>query len=160
MDMTGETTDEGLSPALQEAGRRRGDLQHGLVQTEEAISRAATGRLDEWTRELVSALDQMRETIDEHIELTERPGGLNDEIREKAPHLSSRIKRVQREHPILRARVQELVAFLDRPGIGDHWPLDEARGDIRRLLRMVERHHQSTADLVWDAYHLDIGGVE
>jgi hypothetical protein len=158
--MNGESTDEGLTPTLREAGRRRGDLQHALVQAEQAISRAPMGKLDDWTRGVASALEEMRAAIDEHIELTEQPGGLHDEIREKAPRLSSRIERLKREHPILRARAEELLAFLDRPGIGDKWPPDEARDDIRRLLRMIVRHRQSTADVVWEAYHLDIGGVE
>ena len=160
MDMTSGTTDEGFSATLREAGRRRGDLQHALAQTEQAVLLTATGGLDVWTGEVAAALGQLHEAINEHIELTERPGGLNDEIRHKAPRLSSRVRRLEREHPILHARTEELVAFLRRPGVGDKWPPDEARDDIRRLLRMVERHRQSTADVVWEAYHLDIGGVE
>ncbi|HEX7464142.1 MAG TPA: hypothetical protein VF382_04505 [Actinomycetota bacterium] len=160
MDTTSGTTDEGLSPTPREAGRRPGDLQYALVQTEQAVLGTTTGGLDVWTGEVASALGQLQEAIEVHIELAERPGGLNDEIRHKAPRLSSRVKRLQREHPILHARIEELMAFLHRPGVGDKWPPDEARDDIRRLLRMVERHRQSTADVVWEAYHLDIGGVE
>jgi hypothetical protein len=158
--MSSGPTDGDFVPTLGESVRRPGDMRHAVVQTEQAIARTATEGLDDWTREVSSALKQMREAIDEHIRLTEGPEGLHDEIRLKAPRLSAQIKRLQRDHPILHARVRELIALLDRPGIGDHWSLDEARSDIRRLLRMAERHSQSTADVVWEAYHLDIGGVE
>ncbi|MEW6059227.1 MAG: hypothetical protein AB1551_03650 [Actinomycetota bacterium] len=158
--MSGELSDQERTLILQDAEGRRGDFHRALVELEQAIARDATGHLDEWIQEVVSSLEQMLEAIDEHIQLTERPGGLHDEVRGAAPRLSSRIKRLQREHPILRARVEELVALMDKPGIGDRWPLDEARNDIQRLLRMVARHRQSAADLIWEAYHLDIGGVE
>jgi hypothetical protein len=152
--------EDDLTPTLPETCRRRGDFQHALVQTEEAIARSAAGDVHDWTRLVASALEQVREAIDEHVEMIRRPGGVYDEIRERAPRLASRIRRLQREHPIMRARALELIAFLDKPGIGERWPLDEARDDIRHLLSMIERHCQSMTDLVWEAYHRDIGGVE
>ena len=35
-----------------------------------------------------------------------------------------------------------------------------ARDDLQRLLGQIVRHRQSGADLVWEAYNVDIGGTE
>ena len=43
---------------------------------------------------------------------------------------------------------------------GDGWPLDKARDDLQRLIGAVVRHRQKGADLVWEAYNVDIGGTE
>jgi hypothetical protein len=158
--MSAEGRDEELTSTLREVGRRRADLHHALVEVEHATSSAAVGRLDEWTREVILRLTQMRETIDEHIEVTERPGGLYDEIKHRAPRLAKNIKHLHAEHPVMRARAEELTALLHAPGIGDLWPLEDVRDDIQRLLGMIVRHRQLGADMIWEAYNLDIGGIE
>jgi hypothetical protein len=53
-----------------------------------------------------------------------------------------------------------MVERLEGDGVGDTWPLPQARDDLQRLLGRVVRHRQLGADLVWDAYNLDIGGIE
>jgi hypothetical protein len=60
----------------------------------------------------------------------------------------------------LRERTQALVAKLQSTEIGPGWPLDEARDDLQRLLGQIVRHRQLGSDLVWEAYNLDIGGIE
>jgi hypothetical protein len=67
---------------------------------------------------------------------------------------------LREEHPVLRERTQALVAKLQTTEIGPAWPLDEARNDLQRLLGQVVRHRQLGSDLVWEAYNLDIGGIE
>ncbi len=42
----------------------------------------------------------------------------------------------------------------------DAWPLDAARDDMQRFIGTVIRHRQRGADLVWEAYNVDIGGTE
>ena len=38
------------------------------------------------------------------------------------------------------------------------WPLEDARDDLQRFIGTVIRHRQKGADLVWEAYNVDIGG--
>ena len=40
------------------------------------------------------------------------------------------------------------------------WPLETCRNDLQRLLGGIVRHRQLGADLVWEAYNVDIGGPE
>jgi len=146
--------------AFEEAARRRADLHHALVDVERAISSPAAGRLDTWTGDVVKRLSILFDSIDEHIEVTERPEGLYEEILHRAPRLSSQVDRLRAEHPALRAGTAELVERLHSIPVGPGWPLDEARDDAQRLLGKIVKHRQRGADLVWEAYNLDIGGIE
>ncbi len=155
----GEHEDD-LTPALAEARRRRADIHHALVETEEAISGPAVGREADWAREVIDALAALRETIEEHIEVTERAEGLYDEILHKAPRLSDAVQHLRDEHPLLRDKTSEAIAKLRTTPVGTTWTLDEARDELQRLLGRIVRHRQLGADLVWEAYNLDIGGVD
>ena len=151
--------DDELSPTLAETARRRADLHGALVELEKAISRPAVGREPEWTKDVTIRVEGLAHAIDEHIEITERDGGLYDEICSKAPHLSGKIDRLKREHPTLRTETHQLVDQLG-DGVGEAWPLEAARDDLQRLLGQIVRHRQLGSDLVWEAYNLDIGGLE
>ena len=152
--------DEDLSPTLAETARRRADLREALVDVEQAISRPAVGREPDWAKGVLLRLEALAHAIDEHIEITERTEGLYDEISAKAPHLATKMDRLREEHPVLRERTRALVAKLQGTKIGPAWPLDEARDDLQRLLGQIVRHRQLGSDLVWEAYNLDIGGIE
>lgn len=152
--------DDDLSPTLAETARRRADLRDALVDVEQSISRPAVGREPEWTKGVVLRLEGLAHAIEEHVEITERPEGLYDEISTKAPHLATKIDRLREEHPVLRDRTQVLLTKLQTTAIGPAWPLDEARDDLQRLLGQIVRHRQLGSDLVWEAYNLDIGGIE
>jgi hypothetical protein len=142
------------SAAFEEAKLRRADLHASLIALEEAISSPASGRLEQWTADVTKRLGQLLQTIDEHIEVTERPGGLYEEIRMRAPRLSGSIDRLHDEHPLVRETTRDLVRKFESTPIG------EARDEVQRLLGKLVRHRQDGADLVWEAYNLDIGGHE
>jgi len=155
-----EGRNEELTPTLAETARRRADLHLALVAVEQAISRPAIGRESDWAKDVLRELEELGRTIEEHIEVTERPNGLYDEIATKAPRLSNNIGRLREEHPMLRDGTNQLVAKLRTMAVGDDWPLDQARDDLQRLLGKIVRHRQLGSDLVWEAYNLDIGGIE
>jgi len=146
--------------AFQEAARRRADLHHALVDVERAISSPAAGRLDTWTGDVVKRLTILLDSIDEHIVVTERPEGLYDEILQRAPRLSAQVDGLRAEHPALRAGTAELIERLHSTAVGQGWPLEKARDDAQRVLGRIVKHRQQGADLVWEAYNLDIGGIE
>ena len=149
-----------LTPTLAETARRRADLHHALVGVERAISSPAVARENDWTKDVAIALRDLREALLEHIEVTEREAGLYDEICQRAPRLSNNIDRLRAEHPEIRDAATALIDRLDADGVGDMWPLEDARHELQRLLGRVVRHRQLGADLVWEAYNLDIGGIE
>ena len=149
-----------LTPTLAETARRRADLHHALVGVERAISSPAVGREDDWTKDVVVQLQDLRHALEEHIEVTERESGLYDEICHRAPRLSNSIDRLRDEHPEMRDATVATIEKLEATRIGEAWPLADARDELQRVLGRVVRHRQLGADLVWEAYNLDIGGLE
>jgi hypothetical protein len=149
-----------VTPALEEARKRRKTLHDTLVNLEQAISSPAAGRIADWTATVLKEVVEVREAFDQHIIATERPDGLYDEIMARAPRLAGNIRRLKDEHPEIAERTQAMVLKLETVQIDGAWPLDQARDDLQRFIGAVIRHRQKGADLVWEAYNVDIGGVE
>ncbi len=152
--------DPDVPPAFAEARRRRTDLHRALIGVERAISGPAVGREADWAAEVAVGLKELLRTIDEHVAAVERPMGLYDEITARAPRLSRQIERLKDEHPLMRDATRSVADRLETAPIGESWPLDDARDELQRLLGRIVRHRQLGADLVWEAYNLDIGGIE
>jgi hypothetical protein len=152
--------DFGLSPALEAARSRRVKLHTEIVELEQALSAPTPGRVKEWTLDVAERLRSVRNAFDEHVFVTERPEGLYEEIRTMSPRLAGKIKRLDEEHPIILAKADETLRKLEALDTQDVWPPDVARDDINKLLGRIVRHRQRGADLVWEAYNVDIGGLE
>ena len=153
--------DEELSHALNEARQRRQTLHDSIVHLEEAISSPAAGRIPKWTQSVLTEMAEVREAFAQHVIATEKPDGLYDEILERAPRLESNVRRLREEHPEIVKGIDETITRLEHVDIGmDAWPLEKARDDLQRFIGTVIRHRQRGADLVWEAYNVDIGGIE
>jgi hypothetical protein len=149
------------SDALREAARRRQTLHEALVALEFAISSPASKRIPEWTRQVTKEAVAVRDAWEQHIDVTEKPGGLYEEIVGLSPRLAGTVDRLRTEHPEITEAVTQMVARLEHVEIGGlEWPLDDARDDLQRFIGKVIRHRQRGADLVWEAYNVDIGGPE
>ncbi|MGZ5214044.1 MAG: hypothetical protein ACXWXM_10015 [Actinomycetota bacterium] len=149
-----------LTPALGEARKRRQTLHDAIVQLEMAISSPAAGRVAEWSGQVTKDMVGVRDAFEQHVIVTEKPSGLYEEIMELAPRLVGTVKRLQDEHPAIEGSVVKLLARLEAGEVDGSWPLDKARDDLQRLMGAVVRHRQKGADLVWEAYNVDIGGTE
>jgi hypothetical protein len=153
--------DRDLTPALQQAGQRRKTLHDSLVHLEEALSSPASGRTADWTAVVVKEMHEVGAAFEQHIVVTEQSDGLYDEILERAPRLAGNVRRLREEHPEITEGITQMIAKLDQVEIGaEDWPVDKARDDLQRFIGSVIRHRQRGADLVWEAYNVDIGGLE
>jgi hypothetical protein len=150
-----------LTPALEQAAQRRRTLHDALVQLEQAISSPATGRIPDWTARVRHDLDGVASSFEQHVVTTERSDGLYDEILTQAPRLDVNVRRLREEHPEIADAIGQMQRRMAATDIGgDVWPLDDARDDLQRLIGLVIRHRQKGADLIWEAYNVDIGGHE
>ena len=154
-------SDDALTPALSEARQRRATLHDALVHLEIAISSPATARIPEWTDLVSKEMIGVRDAFEQHVLVTEKPGGLYEEIIMRAPRLDGTVRRLKDEHPEIGEKIGGMVERLEKAEIGSpSWPLEDARDDLQRLIGTVIRHRQKGADLVWEAYNVDIGGTE
>jgi hemerythrin HHE cation binding domain-containing protein len=150
-----------FSPALEAVAQRREELRDALGQAERSISRPAPGRLDAWTGDVEKSLLRLQEAFEQHILVTEQPSGLYEDLLHRAPRLAGKVDRLRAEHGTITERTGSTMERLRSGQAGsDAWPVETARDDVQRLLGSIVRHRQVGADLIYEAYFIDIGGME
>jgi hypothetical protein len=155
---TGSTRQPATIPATPEgrsvpaARRHRVSLLHDIQVLERALAVPAADPA--WRRRLAARLGALHGTFAEHMVVTEGPEGLYAELLDHAPRLARAVHALIREHAAVAATIAALRHRVDLPEAG----VDELRGWGSDLLRELSRHRQRGADLVYQAYQLDIGG--
>ena len=149
---------EASTSALQAAERQRLSLRQAIAGLEQALGAAATGeepgaRLER----LGGALAHLHEVFAVHVRMTEAAGGLYEEILENAPRLANRVKRFKREHADITATIRRGIAET-QAAAGDAGRVEALHDHAVRLLADLVRHRERGLDLVYEAYHVDIGG--
>lgn len=145
--------------AFQAARAYRADLRQVLIQLEDVLASPAPGRVGDWSRGLHEVLIDVAASFERHIGVTEGEGGLLAEIAEHSPRLANAIQRLRVEHGQIRERLSR--ALIDVRGLQQADDTDQAehlREQVMRLLAVLVRHRQHGADLVYEAYTVDIGG--
>jgi len=100
-------------------------------------------------RELVA----LSNALDEHIDDTERPDGVFSEVLSIAPRRARDVERLTQEHVELRAECTRLEELAE----GGAGALS-LRRRVHQLLRRFEEHRHRGADLVFEAFGVDLGG--
>lgn len=142
--------------AVGAARERRSDLRNALLDVEAALAAPEPGRSAAWAAGARRALERLREAFDAHVLGAEAPDGLFEDVIARAPRLANQVRRVADEHPAISAALDAALAMLD------HDPVDaEAlRAAAVDVLSRMARHRQHGADLVYEAYAVDIGGSD
>jgi|BarGraNGADG00212_1021973.scaffolds.fasta_scaffold11204_4 hypothetical protein len=151
------------SAPLETVRRRRAGLRRAMLDLEQAASGAATGRETRWLGDVRAQLDEVDARFASHIAGTEGEDGLYTEVLEVSPRLANAVNRLRAEHDEITAAVTALRGEIDQVvahGLDDDAvdSLAAARESINRLIARLVRHRQQGADLVFQAYALDIGG--
>jgi hypothetical protein len=153
-----EAMDRSESDALEAARARRGELHKALLDFERALAGAAAGRAQPWAESVRAALVRVRETFVGHVEVTEGADGLYQEVLAQAPRLSGAVNRLQHEHVEIASALAEVDTRLDEPmSDADAW-VQSIRDAAITLMGLLVRHRQRGADLVYEAYDVEIGG--
>jgi len=145
------------SPALESARSRRRELLRTMKDVESALAAAAPGRELVWRAAVTHRVVALRDAFEEHVGVTERAGGLFDEILRAAPRLSHEVESLRAEHGLIRTSIAEILEHLMCPPEAAP-AVQRAREIVLALLVRISRHRQLGADLVWEAYWVDIGG--
>lgn len=148
-------SDPGL--LLGEVRRRRAELRSTMVTLEIALaSPSRAGGSVSWTARIREALTSVYDAFGEHVVITEGPSGLYRELAGHSPRLAHAVDRLAGEHAEITRRLEELLTWTE---VTDEAPdVSQVRQTGTDLLVVLMRHRQRGADLVFEAYDLDIGG--
>ena len=137
------------------ARRTRKLLRDAVCALEDAIG-APIGAGPRWAERVAGVLADLGEAVAAHRNNVDANGGLFFVVQHKAPRLVGTIDLLRNEHDAALAEAEELRAFLSVPG-ETGVDLTAARERTAELLTRVLRIQHRCADLVYDAFAVDIG---
>ena len=151
---------EASTSALEAAKGQRLSLRRAIAALEEALATTddpdSLGGQDALPARLGPALAHLQEVFAVHVEVTEAPGGLYQEILENTPRLANRVTRFRREHAEITDGIRHAIA--ESATASDPEAVQALRDHTVRLFADLVRHRKRGLDLVYEAYHVDIGG--
>lgn len=148
-----ETPDK--TPAsLARARGVREDIFEVMVDVEGALAGPVGSDVPGWSESVAKPLRRLRDAFDAHCSITEGDDGLFEAILLDAPRMQAKVRRLQADHKAIEASIAELVDALADPGVDP----EAVRVQGTELLGQLARHRQRGADVVYDAFAVDIGG--
>ena len=137
---------------------RRAELRESLSFVERCLAAPASGRAVVWGEAVHDALGTLARDFDAHVQVTEGTEGLHQSILARDLRLTNAVRRLTDEHAGMAAEIATLLADSEPPVTEPD--VDALRDRATRLLGHVVRHRQTGADLVYEAFHTDVGGVD
>ncbi len=154
--MTYQTTG---AHARSTAIEHREHLHRALIALEDALASPAPSRLAAWSDDAARRLHDLRGEFARHVEITEGPDGLYDEVMAIAPELSRALDTLRTEHLEIEESISTtLTSLADRTTDDPEAWVASRREACTTLLGRLVRHRQRGADLTWRAYNDDLGG--
>ncbi|MEM9037944.1 MAG: hypothetical protein AAGA99_23560 [Actinomycetota bacterium] len=147
----------GDGDGLADARRQREALLDATSALEVALSAPAAD--PEWPDAVRGALVDVDVTIRAHIQEMEGDDGLLARVRRENPRLANAVNRLVDQHLVMTQLTRKVVDRLD--GAMARLDDDEVAGireDAMSLLGAVVRYRQRGADLLYEAYQVDVGG--
>ena len=134
---------------------RRAHLSSASSRVEHALRDVGRSDSHDWTREFAPLVVELARAWERHIGLTEAEDGLLEQVTTDAPRLAPMVARLRREHVDVAARLQTALVGL----VADDAAARAASAkDLTPIMTLIGRHRRAGGDLIYQAYHIDIGG--
>ena len=143
-------------PGLDALRRLRAELRGSMAALEQALAAPTPGRHAAWAEQVDAALAVLSADFGEHVAVTEGPDGTHDAVLATAPRLSNRVRHLVAEHALITGVVGDLLDRVRPPVAAGE--VDAIRDLGTALLGRLALHRQHGADLIYQAYQVDLGG--
>lgn len=132
----------------------REDIVEVMVDVEGALAGPVGSDVQGWNDSVAKPLRRLRDAFDAHCAVTEGEDGLFEAILLDAPRMQAKVRRLEVDHKSITAALSSLVDAL----AGADLDPEAVRVEATELLGQLARHRQRGADVVYDAFSVDIGG--
>lgn len=139
---------------VEKARSRRHSLVEAMSDLEGVVASPAAAK--GWYESVSAALDELQLALEEHIVVTEGPDGLLAEILDFAPRFATEIALINAEHEGLAEALDRAILTLEGAVEISADDPDPVRRRVMTVLGRLSLHRQRGADLVYDAYNVDI----
>ena len=140
--------------ALAEVEIRRDDLYTAVLGLERAMATASGDDVPAWAARAEVAALALRATWRRHVTGTEAATGIFATVADESPRSIPAAERLRAEHPGLGHQIDALVEAL--AGTRDRAAVAGVREQALDLLRALLAHRHRGAELVYDAFQVDI----
>ncbi|MEM9651847.1 MAG: hypothetical protein AAGA65_07105 [Actinomycetota bacterium] len=128
-----------------------------MVGLEDALA-TPVGDGQKWRLRVTMAVEHAKSRIEEHAVQTEAKGGFLDRVVVEEPRLHKRVTQLKVDHERLEKEVDALrIAIYDVEDAEVPGQANDLRNQAIDLLGQMTRHRQRGADLIYEAYQVDIG---
>jgi hypothetical protein len=118
------------------------------------LAAAAPSAKESWLGDLQQSLRQLEIEFTTHVDRVQAPDGLLEGIVDTAPRLQLVVERTRENHAAVSRSIAEALE-MTRSEDATH---DDIREATMAVLVALARHRQKGADLIYNAYAIDIGG--
>jgi hypothetical protein len=139
---------------LAEIARYRSQLGTAMKYLEAAAA-APVGK-ESWVNDLRHSLRQLEVAWNHHLVEMQNPNGVLDQIVEQAPRLQRSVGQMRDAQTKMAGTIGAAMKLISDADEGAD-PAELREAAIAALVA-VTRHRQRGADLIYDAYDIDIGG--
>jgi hypothetical protein len=145
---------------LEAARAQRLSLRRAMDETERAIVSAATGRPSEWAAGVKERLTGLQAAFDRHVTVTEGKDGLLEDVVADAPRLAHRVEVIRKDHVAIGEEVNDALGAVNDPQSFTSDDVETVTKTVLALLVHLVQHRHVGADLVYEAYTVDIDAAD
>jgi hypothetical protein len=142
--------------AFETSRQKRRGVRQASAELEEALARPAGQDAKEWSVGTADCLDLLAQAFELHAQHSEGPDGLLTEVVEVSPRCAPAVEQIKRDHRDILKDLWALEATARR--CHDVGQIKDVREEALGLLQAIARHRQRGADLIYEAYSVDIEG--
>jgi hypothetical protein len=140
--------------AFERSREKRLGVRRASADLEEVLARPAAQDPKVWSAQTADCLQLLAEAFQVHARHSEGPEGLLAEILAAAPRLANAVERIKRDHEDILIDLSALQA--ETRGNEDMGRIPLVREQALGVLQAIAAHRQRGADLIYEAYSVDI----
>jgi hypothetical protein len=132
--------------------RRRADIGDALSAVERALA-TASGAGTSWPAHVAQRIRELTTLVEQQVVAYNADDGVFADLVHRSPRLAPAVRKMRAVLDSFGPRLEELSAIVHTA------PPEEVRETALALLGDIVRARQKIADLVWDAWSIDLGGT-
>jgi hypothetical protein len=140
--------------AFEKSREKRRGVRQASAELEEALARPAGQDARDWAAGAADSLNVLARAFEMHVQHSEGPHGLLAEMVEVSPRCANAVDQLKRDHRDILAEIWTVEGTTRR--CDDVGQIKDVREEAMGLLQAIARHRQRGADLIYEAYSVDI----
>jgi hypothetical protein len=144
--------------AIERSRDHRRGVRQACADLERSIARPASPGAAIWSESVARALAELASAFARHVKESESPEGLLKDITSVAPRLQHAVDHVRHEHVEIVGQIDHVKSLAVDNEDADRIPM--IREESLALLQSISAHRYRGAELVYDAYTVDIEAAD